>query len=163
MPSLKTPATEGTASLDKALDVLDAVGTAPAGLSQADLAAQLQLPRTTLYRLLGTLVQRGLLRRDPLRRVYGLGMRCFEYARAAYAMPDLVAAAGAELRGLRDMTGETVYLAARDGLDVVALERWDGAHSQRSRSAPASASRCTAPARARPSWPHCRPISARRW
>ena len=135
MPSLKTPAAEGTAALDKALDVLDAVGNAPAGLSQTELAERLALPRTTLYRLLGTLVARGLLRRDPLRRVYGLGMRCFEYARAAYAMPDLVAAAGAELRALRDMTGETVYLGARDGPDVVALERCDGAHSQRSQSA----------------------------
>ena len=134
MPT-KPTAPEGTASLDKALDVLDAVGRAPAGLSQAELAARLALPRTTLYRLLGTLVARGLLRRDPLRRVYGLGMRCFEYARAAYAMPDLVAAAGTELRALRDMTGETVYLATRDGLDVVALERCDGAHSQRSQSA----------------------------
>lgn len=135
MPVSKTPAAEGTASLDKALDVLDAVGSAPAGLSQNELAARLDLPRTTLYRLLGTLVTRGLLRRDPLRRVYGLGMRCFEYARAAYAMPDLVAAAGAELRALRDMTGETCYLAALDGLDVVALERCDGAHGQRSASA----------------------------
>jgi DNA-binding IclR family transcriptional regulator/sugar lactone lactonase YvrE len=62
-------------------------------------------------------------------------MRCFEYARAAYAMPDLVAAAGIELRALRDMTGETVYLGARDGPDVVALERCDGAHSLRSQSA----------------------------
>jgi IclR family transcriptional regulator, acetate operon repressor len=127
-------ASEGTASLEKALDVLDAVGSAPAGLSQAELSAQLALPRTTLYRLLGTLVQRGLLRRDPLRRVYGLGLRCFEYAKSAYAMPDLVAAAGTELRMLRDMTGETVYLATRDGHDVVALERCDGAHSQRSNS-----------------------------
>ena len=135
MSTSKTPAAEGTASLDKALDVLDAVGSAPAGLSQNELAVRLNLPRTTLYRLLGTLVARGLLRRDPLRRVYGLGMRCFEYARAAYAMPDLVAAAGAELRALRDMTGETCYLAARDGLDVVALERCDGAHGQRSASA----------------------------
>jgi IclR family acetate operon transcriptional repressor len=135
MPAAKTPAAEGTAALDKALDVLDAVGNAPAGLSQTELAERLALPRTTLYRLLGTLVARGLLRRDPLRRVYGLGMRCFEYARAAYAMPDLVAAAGAELRALRDMTGETVYLGARDGPDVVALERCDGAHSQRSQSA----------------------------
>ncbi len=135
MATVKNSTSEGTASLDKALDVLDAVGSSPAGLSQADLAQRLQLPRTTLYRLLGTLVQRGLLRRDPLRRIYGLGMRCFEYARAAYAMPDLVAAAGVELRALRDMTGETVYLAARDGLDVVALERCDGAHSQRSQSA----------------------------
>ena len=135
MSTTSATGTEGTASLDKALDVLDAVGRAPAGLSQAELALQLALPRTTLYRLLGTLVARGLLRRDPLRRVYGMGMRCFEYARAAYAMPDLVAAAGAELRALRDMTGETAYLAARDGLEVVSLERCDGAHSQRSASA----------------------------
>ncbi len=126
---------EGTASLDKALDVLDAVGNAPAGLSQAELAARLGLPRTTMYRLLGTLVLRGMLRRDPLRRVYCLGLRCFEYARAAYSMPDLVAAAGAELRALRDMTGETTYLAALDGLETVSLERCDGAHSQRSNSA----------------------------
>lgn len=133
-----TPATrsnDGTAALDKALDVLDAVGSAPAGLSQAELATRLALPRTTLYRLLGTLVARGLLRRDPLRRVYGLGMRCFEYARAAYAMPDLVAAAGVELRALRDMTGETVYLATRDAHEVVALERCESIHSQRSQSA----------------------------
>jgi len=131
-----TPKTnEGTASLDKALDVLDAVGTAAAGLSQAELGQRLGLPRTTLYRLLGTLVARGLLRRDPLRRVYCLGSRCFEYARAAYAMPDLVAAASAELRGLRDMTGETTYLAALDGLEVISLDRCDGAHAQRSHSA----------------------------
>lgn len=127
---------DGTAALDKALDVLDAVGSAPAGLSQPELAARLGLPRTTLYRLLGTLVARGLLRRDPSRRVYALGARCFEYARTAYAMPDLVAAAGAELRALRDMTGETTYLATLDGHEVVSLERCDGAHSQRSHTAP---------------------------
>ncbi|MBL8327646.1 MAG: SMP-30/gluconolactonase/LRE family protein [Rubrivivax sp.] len=127
---------EGTAALDKALDVLEAVGTAPAGLSQSELGERLKLPRTTLYRLLGTLVQRGLLRRDPLRRVYCLGMRCFDYARKAYAMPDLVAAAGIELRALRDMTGETTYLSTLDGLEVVALERCDGAHPVRSNSEP---------------------------
>jgi IclR family transcriptional regulator, acetate operon repressor len=126
---------EGTASLDKALDVLDAVGNVGSGLSQADLGLRLGLPRTTLYRLLGTLVGRGLLRRDPLRRVYCLGSRCFEYARAAYAMPDLVAAAAAELRSLRDMTGETAYLAALDGHEVISLDRCDGAHALRSQSA----------------------------
>lgn len=125
---------DGTAALEKALDVLDAVGQAPQGLSQIELAQRLALPRTTLYRLLGSLTQRGLLRRDPLRRVYCLGARCFEYARAAYAMPDLVAAAGAELRALRDMSGETTYLATLDGLEAVSLERCDGAHGVRSQS-----------------------------
>jgi len=126
---------EGTGSLEKALDVLDAVGAAPAGLSQLELAEGLNLPRTTVYRLLATLVARGLLRRDPLRRVYCLGFRCFEMARQAWAMPDLVAAASVELRSLRDLTGETAYLATLDGLEVVSLERVDGAHSQRSSAA----------------------------
>ena len=84
---MTSSSSEGTAALDKALDVLDLVGQHAAGLSQAEIAARLGMPRTTVYRLLGTLVARNLLRRDPQRRVYCLGMRCFEYARAAYAMP----------------------------------------------------------------------------
>lgn len=123
---------EGTGALEKALDVLDAVGAAPEGLGQAELAERLALPRTTVYRLLATLVARGLVRRDPLRKVYCLGFRCFEMARQAYAMPDLVAAAAMELRALRDLTGETTYLATLDGREVISLERCDGAHSQRS-------------------------------
>ncbi len=126
-----TPSADGTAALDKAFDVLDAIGSAPHGLSQVDLADRLKLPRTTLYRILGSLVARGLIRRDPLRRVYCMGFRCFEYARVAYAMPDLVAAANLELRALRDMTGETTYLSTLDGHDVVSLERVDGAHNLR--------------------------------
>ena len=132
---MKANTGDGTAALDKALDVLDAIGAAPQGLSQVDLSARLAVPRTTLYRLLATLVARGMIRRDPLRRVYCLGFRCFELARKAHANPDLVAAASLELRALRDLTGETSYLAVLDGLEVLSLERCDGAHSQRSQSA----------------------------
>jgi len=123
---------EGTGSLEKALDVLDLVGAAAQGLGQADIAEQLGMPRTTSYRLLATLVARGLLRRDPLRKVYQLGFRCFEMARQADPAPDLVAACVGEMRTLRDLTGETCYLAVLDGLDVLLLERCDGAHSHRS-------------------------------
>lgn len=130
---MKQPQTgEGTGSLEKALDVLDLVGNAPAGLSQNDISEQLALPRTTVYRLLATLVTRGFLRRDPVRKMYCLGFRCFEMARQAHAMPDLVAAAATELRALRDLTGETSYLATLEGVEVISIERYDGAHSQRS-------------------------------
>lgn len=123
---------EGTGALEKALDVLDLVGMSPEGVSQTVIAERLDLPRTTAYRLLATLVGRGLLRRDPLRKVYCLGFRCLEMARQAYAMPDLVASAALELRSLRDLTGETTYLATLDGREVISLERCDGAHSERS-------------------------------
>lgn len=117
------------------MDILDALGNSAQGLSQVELSRHLAVPRTTLYRLLATLVARGMVRRDPLRRVYCLGFRCFELARNAYAMPDLAAAASVELRALRDLTGETTYLAMLDGLEVLSLDRCDGAHSQRSEAA----------------------------
>src|SRR5207237_8534076 len=68
---------------------------------------KVHLPKTTVYRILATLVARGFVWRDPLRRVYCLGARTIELARKAYAMPELVAAARAELKALRDLTGET--------------------------------------------------------
>jgi DNA-binding IclR family transcriptional regulator len=123
---------EGTASLEKAIDVLEAVGASPHGIGHLDLASRLGLPKTTVYRILSTLVARGLVWRDPFRRVYCLGTRTIELAHKAFAMPDLVAAARLELRALRDQTGETTYLATLDGVDSVSLERFDGVHKKRS-------------------------------
>jgi IclR family transcriptional regulator, acetate operon repressor len=126
---------DGTAALSKALTVLDMVGATPHGLTNAELLDRAGLPKTTLYRILATLIEHGLLRRDPTHRVYRLGFRYLELVRNSYLMPDLVAAATPELRTLRDLTGETTYLAALDGTDVISLERCDGAHSQRSAAA----------------------------
>lgn len=123
---------DGTGSLEKAIDVLEEIGRQHGGISHTDLAARLAMPRTTVYRLLATLVARGLARHDPARRVYTLGVRYVELARQAYAMPDLVAAATQELRELRDLTGETSYIGTLEGAAMVSLERFDGAHSHRS-------------------------------
>ncbi|SNT18893.1 transcriptional regulator, IclR family [Noviherbaspirillum humi] len=119
---------EGTASLDKALDILDAISAAPGGVSQVELSERLCLPRTTLHRMMSALMARGMIRRDSQRRVYELGFRCFELGRQTYDVSDLARAAGAELRALRDLTGESAYLAVLKGAEVLALERCDGAH-----------------------------------
>jgi IclR family acetate operon transcriptional repressor len=66
---------DGAALLAKACDVLEAVSAQRDGIGQAELSARLGLPRTTLYRILAGLVARGLLRQDPARRVYSLGLR----------------------------------------------------------------------------------------
>jgi len=124
---------EGTASLEKAIDVLEAIADSGQGMGHLELAEKVGLPKTTVYRILSTLVARGLVRRDPMRRVYCLGARTIELSRKAYSMPDLVAAARGELRSLRDLTGETTYLAALDVVDKVAilddgkLQLWDSA------------------------------------
>lgn len=123
---------KSTAVLEKAIDVLEAIGLAPTGINSRDLCAQVGLPRATLYRLLAMLIDRGMVRRETTRKSYRLGFRYLELVRSAWLEPDLIAAASFELRSLRDLTGETTYLAIRDGDQVVSLERCDGGHSNRS-------------------------------
>ncbi len=126
---------KGTAALEKAFDLLEAIGLSAEGLEPQQLNAQVNLPRATLYRLLGLLIDRGMIRRDTHGKRYRLGFRYLEMVRGAWMEPDLVAAASFELRSLRDLTGETTYLAIRDGEHVLSLERCDGAHSNRSAAA----------------------------
>lgn len=126
---------DGTGALEKAIDVLDAIGLRPGGLSHMEISSAVGLPRTTTYRLLATLVMRGLVRHDPVRKVYCLGARCLDFAKQVYTMPELVMAAGDELRELRDLTNETSYLGCLEGSHVVSLERFDGGHSLRSNTA----------------------------
>lgn len=132
---------DGAALLGKACDVLEAVAACPGGISQAELAARLGLSRTTLYRILGALVARGLIRQDPARRVYALGFRLLEMAQGIGACtsaepgggaPDLTAAAVPELRALRDATGETAYIAVLEGREALSLGKYEGAHEVRS-------------------------------
>ena len=90
--------------------------TVPPGLSQAALSQKLGLPRTTVYRLLAKLVERGLIRHDAKRRSYALGLQVFRAGAPVGSLnPDLVLAAAPELRMLRDLTGETTYLAVLEG------------------------------------------------
>jgi DNA-binding IclR family transcriptional regulator/sugar lactone lactonase YvrE len=128
---------DGAALLHKACDVLEAVAAIPGGTTYPALAERLGMSRTTLYRILNVLVQRGLLRQDPSRRTYAIGFRLMEMAQGISAggrsdTPDLAALAAPELRALRDATGETAYVAVQEGQEVVALGKFEGAHEVRS-------------------------------
>lgn len=119
---------KATSTIERALDVLEAIGTSPQGVTFAEIARKVQLPRTTAYRMLSGLIQRNLVRRESTRRAYRLGFGALQLSRESHPAPALVAAANIELNYLRAITGETTSLWVRDGLEVIALERTGGAH-----------------------------------
>lgn len=122
----------GTALIGKACDILDIIGRAPGRVGQAALAEKTGIPRATLYRILAALTSRGLIRPDPLSQNYTLGFSFLELAQNAWSSSDLAAIASVELRRLRDLTGETSYLAVQEGSHVLALGRFESAHDKRS-------------------------------
>lgn len=124
----------GTALITKACDILELIGSHHGHADQTMLAQRTQIPRATLYRILAALSARSLIRNDPVTQSFVLGFRFLELAQNVWSSADLASIASSELRRLRDLTGETSYLAIQQDKQVLALGRFDGAHSRRSSS-----------------------------
>jgi DNA-binding IclR family transcriptional regulator len=106
----------GIGVLDKAVAVLQAIAKEPCGL--AELCNRTGLPRATAHRLAVGLETHRLLRRGPDGR-WRPGAALAELAGGA--TDPLLEAAGSVLPRLRDITGESVQLYRRDGMQRVCV------------------------------------------
>jgi DNA-binding IclR family transcriptional regulator len=106
----------GIGVLDKAMAVLQAVAKEPCGL--AELCARTGLPRATAHRLAVGLEVHRLLRRGTDGR-WRPGAALAELAGGA--TDPLVDAANSVLPRLRDITGESVQLYRRDGMQRICV------------------------------------------
>ncbi len=111
-------AAETSQTLDRGLRVLRVLAAAPGGLSVTDLAAEVGVNRTVVYRLVTTLEQHGLARRDTAGRLHvGLGV----LALARGLQPVLRDLAQPVLRALAEELGCTTHLTYADGAEAVAI------------------------------------------
>jgi len=111
-------------TLDRGLQVLEAVARAGDPLTVAEAAASVGLDRTVAHRLVATLAARGYLQRDGSGG-YRLGPTCLALASA---ITDLRTMARPFLEELRDATGETVHLVVLSGREVVFLDGFESVH-----------------------------------
>jgi IclR family acetate operon transcriptional repressor len=99
--------------LDKALRVLDAFGEQSSEWSEAALSDHVEIPTTTLNRILRSLERAGyLLRGDDGR--YRLGVAALRLGNRASASLNLPAVLEPQLRELARRTGELIILAVPD-------------------------------------------------
>lgn len=109
---------ESAQTLDRGVRVLFALADATHARTVAELAAELQLARPVVYRLLATLEPYGLVRRSP-DGSYRIGLAVFDLARRV--QPLLREAALPVLRGLAEMVGATAHLTVADGGEALAV------------------------------------------
>jgi DNA-binding IclR family transcriptional regulator len=78
MAPASQPVALGATSVDKALEIYEVLGTAPAGMSLTELARLLKQPRPTVHRLLGLLKRRGWVRQDDETQRYSLTLKMLD-------------------------------------------------------------------------------------
>jgi IclR family transcriptional regulator, KDG regulon repressor len=100
-------------------------------LGVAELSRRLGLGKSSVHRLLTTLLGEGLVEQDARTGRYRLGIVMFELGEAVRLHMDLHGAASTVLLQLREESGESVQLGVAHGDDVIYVERLDSAHSLR--------------------------------
>ncbi|MFF1417186.1 IclR family transcriptional regulator [Streptomyces sp. NPDC058280] len=101
------------------LELLAARADRPARLRE--LAEELGVPRSSMYALLQTLIDRGWVRTDDTGSLYGIGIRALLTGTSYLDSDPRVQAARPYLDEASDALGETIHLARLDGGDVVYL------------------------------------------
>lgn len=100
-------------------------------LGVTELAGRLGIGKSTVHRLLATLLSEDLVEQDPATGRYRLGLAVHDLGSAVSAGSSLHAAVLLPMGDLRDRTGETVQVGVLDGRDVVYVERLDSANTLR--------------------------------
>ncbi|MBI4418407.1 MAG: IclR family transcriptional regulator [Ignavibacteriales bacterium] len=112
-------------AIDRAVRLLEILSLAPQGRSLAQLADELGVPKSTLFRILHTLEEHAVVAEDPDRKLFTLGMRLLEWGHAALSRIDLKTVAHPTLQKLAHETRESFYLAILDHDDVIIVDHVD--------------------------------------
>lgn len=118
----------GVQSLNRALDVLEAVAARGGRSAVGEIAADASLPVPTTHRLLRTLLDRGYVHQTPDRR-YALGARLVPLGTLAGSLVGVDAET--VLSGLVDDLGETANLAMMSGSRAQYVAQVPGRHTMR--------------------------------
>lgn len=115
--------------LAKAAAALDCLASARE-LTAAQLAAQLGEPRSSVYRLLASLSDAGLVETGSARGTYRLGLKLFQLGSRVAQRFDVRQLALPAMERIHEITEQTVFLCVRRDDDAVCIERLNGMHVQ---------------------------------
>ena len=108
-------------SLKRLISILEGVAANGTPTGAVNIARELQLPLSTVSRLMHQLADEGLLHRSASSGRYSIGPRLFALAQVGAAQPKLAEAAHPLLTTLRDLTGETSSLHVLRGSSRVCI------------------------------------------
>ncbi|WP_282093842.1 IclR family transcriptional regulator [Epibacterium ulvae] len=110
-------------TVGKALNILDQVAQFGRPVRFGELLAASEHPKATLYRLVQTLANQGMLTYDEDRQTYAPGLRLVRLAHAAWRQSSLAPIARPYVDALATQVGETIHLAQLDRGQVLYVDK----------------------------------------
>lgn len=121
-------------SVSRALDIITLISLKKNGLGVTEIANQIDINKSSVYRILSTLVQYGYIEQDSETGKYKLGYKFLEISSKLLESIDLRAEARPFLQELENETNEVIHLVVYDQGEVVYIEKLEGNETLRMHS-----------------------------
>jgi len=118
-------------SIERAFEIIETLAVEPKGLSITELSKRLALHKSTVHRILRTLLSRGYVEKDSESMRYKLGVKFVEISSLYLNSIELKTEAHPYLRELVNILGTTVHLAILDKGEVVYIDKVEQVNSIR--------------------------------
>ncbi len=110
----------------KALRVLEAIAASPGPISVSEVAEQVDVDKSTAYRMLITLIDAGYVIRDEISRRYRLSYKVVSLSRNLLAENEVSRLIRETLSQISAATKETLHFSVLDGNEAVLVQRVKG-------------------------------------
>jgi len=110
-------------SIDRALSILEVLSDYSEGLGVTEISEQVNLHKSTVYRLLTTLIYKGYVVQDAETNKYGITLKLFELGSKKVESMDLLSVSKEYTKKLMESVNEVVHLVVREGNEIVYIDK----------------------------------------
>ncbi|RYL88116.1 IclR family transcriptional regulator [Sporolactobacillus sp. THM7-4] len=112
-------------SASRVMDILTLISTTKVPLGVSEISRELNIPKSSTFDVLDTMVKKGFLELNSETKTYRLGLKSFEVGSTYLLNTDLHRVAAPFLEKLMEQTGETAFLAVESDGEIVYLDKME--------------------------------------
>ncbi|AKL94153.1 transcriptional regulator KdgR [Clostridium aceticum] len=114
---------ETVQSVDRALSILEVLSDYEEGVGITEISSKIDLHKSTVHRLLVTLIYKGYVEQNPNTNKYRLTLKLLELGNKLIDKMDILSVAKPYLQQLKEVTNEVVHLVVREGTEIVYIDK----------------------------------------
>ena len=121
-------------SVDRALSILEVLSDYEDGLGITEISEKVGLHKSTVHRLLSTLIYKGYVEQNHINNKYKLTLKLFEIGNKRVENMDLVEVARPYLKELVEKTNEVAHLVVSEGTEIIYVAKEESQNTIRTHS-----------------------------
>lgn len=114
---------ETVQSVDRSLSILEVLSDYENGLGITEISNKVNLHKSTVHRLLATLIYKGYVQQNEENNNYELTLKLFELGNKKVEKMNIVTASKPYLQEMMSKTNEVVHLVIREGTEIVYIAK----------------------------------------